>query len=227
MNQTTFDTNRFELSINRLRNRESIEKMNLVVPLIELIGLSKSFAPAIKAGNTAFPVAVIFRIHFRQQCLSLFATDMAAALYNMPLFCEFTQLDAGSRHFRVESDIHRLCSLFEPNNFSTQILVIVNANFIYWTLTNKVRIVFCTTLIAELRSVENISAESDLEMSQTKKVSQYHFVMTAHLGGDFESRLFDIVAGTAANGYSRLAPICYSLETRLNIVLKRAKELAQ
>jgi transposase, IS5 family len=55
------------------------------------------------------------------------------------------------------------------------------------------------TIIAALASTKNKQKGRDPEMHQTKKGSQWHFGMQAHIGVDFASGVVHSLTGTAAN----------------------------
>lgn len=55
------------------------------------------------------------------------------------------------------------------------------------------------TLIAEPSSTKNASGERDPQMKQSKKRSQWHFGMKAHIGLGADSGLVHTVRGTTSN----------------------------
>ena len=63
MKQTTFTFTGFELVTKRIRKREFLDEVKLVVPWTELTGLIQPFAPASKTSRPPFPVATMLRIH--------------------------------------------------------------------------------------------------------------------------------------------------------------------
>jgi IS5 family transposase len=140
----------------------------------------------------------MLRIHFLQQWFNLSDPAMEEALYDVPLFQQFAELDLGSR-LPDESTILRFRHLLEAHHLSQQILATVNASLQAKGLLLKSGTVVDTTLIAAPSSTKNSSGGRDPEMHQTKKGNQWHFGMKAHIGVNADSGLVHTVVGTAAN----------------------------
>lgn len=191
----------YERKTKRTRKREFLDEMNLVVPWGELVSLIAPHAPAagVKGGRPPFAVETMLRIHFLQQWFNLSDPSMEEALYDTPMFREFTGLDMGEDNLPDESTILRFRHLLERNNLSLQMLATVNATLTAKGLLLKQGTVVDATLIAAPSSTKNSSGERDPEMHQTKKGNQWHFGMKAHIGVDADSGLVHSVVGTAAN----------------------------
>lgn len=67
MKHISHATTGFELVTKRMRKREFLDQMNLMVPWTELVALIEPFAPTNKTGRAAFAVNTMLRIHFMQQ----------------------------------------------------------------------------------------------------------------------------------------------------------------
>jgi IS5 family transposase len=199
MKQRSLANTGFELVTKRTRKREFLDEMNLVVPWAELIGLITPHAPAGKTGRPPFAVATMLRIHFMQQWFGLSDPAMEEALHDVPLYREFSGLDAGITRLPDESTILRFRHLLEANDLSLKLLATINATLATKGLMLKTGTVVDATLIAAPSSTKNSSGERDPEMHQTKKGNQWHFGMKAHIGVDAESGLVHTVIGTAAN----------------------------
>ena len=199
MKQRSLANTGFELVTKRTRKREFLDEMNLVVPWAELIGLITPHAPAGKTGRPPFAVATMLRIHFMQQWFGLSDPAMEEALHDVPLYREFSGLDAGITRLPDESTILRFRHLLEANDLSQQLLATINATLATKGLMLKTGTVVDATLIAAPSSTKNSSGERDPEMHQAKKGNQWHFGMKAHIGVDAESGLVHTVIGTAAN----------------------------
>jgi IS5 family transposase len=199
MKQRSLANTGFELVTKRTRKREFLDEMNLVVPWSELIGLITPHAPSGKTGRPPFAVATMLRIHFMQQWFGLSDPAMEEALHDVPLYREFSGLDAGITRLPDESTILRFRHLLEANDLSQQLLATINATLATKGLMLKTGTVVDATLIAAPSSTKNNSGERDPEMHQTKKGNQWHFGMKAHIGVDAESGLVHTVIGTAAN----------------------------
>ena len=199
MKQQSLATTGFELATKRTRKREFLDEINLVVPWTELVGLIQPHAPAGKTGRPPFAVETMLRIHFMQQWFGLSDPAMEEALHDVPLYCQFTQLDPGLSRLPNESTILRFRHLLEAGDLSLQIMAAINATLASKGLMLKTGTVVDATLIAAPSSTKNKDGERDPEMHQTKKGNQWHFGMKAHIGVDADSGLVHSVIGTAAN----------------------------
>ena len=189
----------FELATKRTRKREFLDEMNLIVPWLELVALIQPHAPLGKTGRPAFAVETMLRIHFMQQWFGLSDPAMEEALHDVPLYCQFAQLDPGMTRLPDESTILRFRHLLEMHGLSLAIMSAINATLARKGLLLKMGTVVDATLIAAPSSTKNKKGERDPEMHQTKKGNQWHFGMKAHIGVDAESGLVHSVIGTAAN----------------------------
>ena len=199
MKQQSLAAAGFELATKRTRKREFLDEMNLVVPWVELVALIKPHAPAGKTGRPPFAVETMLRIHFMQQWFGLSDPAMEEALHDVPLYCQFAQLDPGLSRLPDESTILRFRHLLEAGDLSLQIMAAINATLSAKGLMLKTGTVVDATLIAAPSSTKNKDGERDPEMHQAKKGNQWHFGMKAHIGVDSDSGLVHSVIGTAAN----------------------------
>ena len=92
MKQKSVATTRFEIVTKRTRNREFLGEMNLVAPWAELFALITPYAPSSKAGRSLFAISTMLRIHFLQPWSGLSEPAMRKALYDTPLYRQFTSL---------------------------------------------------------------------------------------------------------------------------------------
>jgi len=199
MKQQSLAAAGLELATKRTRKREFLDEMNLVVPWVELVALIKPHAPAGKTGRPPFAVETMLRIHFMQQWFGLSDPAMEEALHDVPLYCQFAQLDPGLSRLPDESTILRFRHLLEAGDLSLQIMAAINATLSAKGLMLKTGTVVDATLIAAPSSTKNKDGERDPEMHQAKKGNQWHFGMKAHIGVDADSGLVHSVIGTAAN----------------------------
>jgi len=134
-----------------------------------------------------------------QQWFGLSDPAMEEALHDVPLYCQFAQLDPGLSRLPDESTILRFRHLLEEHDLSQQIMAAINATLAKKGLMLKTGTVVDATLIAAPSSTKNKDGERDPEMHQTKQGNQWHFGMKAHIGVDADSGLVHSVIGTAAN----------------------------
>ena len=160
MKQITLAASGFALVTKTTRKRVFLGEMNRVVPWSELVGLIAPFAATglgAKGGRPPFAVETMLRIHFMQQWFGLSDPAMEEALHDVPLYCEFAQLDPGATRLPDESTILRFRHLLEAHNLSAQMLTAINATLSARGLLLKVGTVVDATLIAAPSSTKNKS----------------------------------------------------------------------
>ncbi len=199
MRQRSLAETGFERVTKRTRKREFLDEMEQVVPWAELISLIEPHAPKGKTGRPPFPVPTMLRIHFMQQWFGLSDPAMEEALHEVPLYREFSGLDAGMSRLPDETTILRFRHLLEAHALAQPMLATVNSVLTSKGLLLKTGTIVDATLIAAPSSTKNSTGERDPDMHQTKKGNQWHFGMKAHIGVDAESGLVHAVIGTAAN----------------------------
>jgi IS5 family transposase len=186
------------LSTRRTRKAVFLDEMELVVPWCELIALIAAASPVASTGRPPFAHETMLRIHFLQQWFGLSDLAMEEAMFETPLYRDFTGLSSAER-IPDRVSILRFRHLLEEHQLSLQILATVNSTLAAKGLLLKNGTAIDATLIAAPSSTKNSSGERDPEMHQTKKGNQWHFGMKAHIGVDADSGLVHTVVGTAAN----------------------------
>jgi IS5 family transposase len=187
------------LSSKRTRKREFLDEMNRVVPWTALVELISPYYPAGQLGRRPFALETMLRIHFMQQWFGLSDPAMEEALFDVPLYREFAQLDSWTSRLPDESTILRFRHRLEKHKLAAQILVVVNEVLQGKGLLLKAGTVVDATLINAPSSTKNDKGERDPEMHQTQKGQQWYFGMKAHIGVDADSGLVHTVRGTSAN----------------------------
>ena len=117
---------------------------------------------------------------------------MEHALYDKPMFREFTGLDVEEDHLLDESTIPPFRRLLEANDPIWQILAIVNA-----TLSTVADI----NLIAAPSFTKNSRGTRAPEMYRTNKGKPRNRGMKTHIGADANSCLVHSVSTKAANAH--------------------------
>jgi len=186
------------LSTRRTRKAVFLEEMNLAVPWVHSLALIEPHAPKAKTGRPPFELETMLRIHFLQQWFGLSDMAMEEALFDTPLYRDFSGLGSTQR-IPDRVSILRFRHLLEAHQLAPQILATVNAMLADKGLMLKSGTVVDATLIAAPSSTKNSGGQRDPEMHQAKKGNQWHFGMKAHVGVDADSGLVHSVVGTAAN----------------------------
>ncbi|MGF6267131.1 hypothetical protein OKW49_008125 [Paraburkholderia youngii] len=184
-----------------------LDEMAHVVPWKEFVALIAPHAPTKATGRRPFPIEAMLRIHFLQQWFGLSDVAMEEALYDVPLYREFSGLGGMSR-LPDRVSILRFRHLLEQHQLAEQFPKTVNAHLSAKGYLLKEGTAVDATLIAAPSSTKNQSGGRDPEMHQTKKGNTWHFGMKAHIGVDADSGLVHTVVGKAANvsDVTRLAP---------------------
>jgi IS5 family transposase len=164
-----------------------------------LVELISPYYPAGQLGRRPFALETMLRIHFMQQWFGLSDPAMEEALFDVPLYREFAQLDSWTNRLPDESTILRFRHRLEKHKLAAQILAVVNDMLQGKGLLLKAGTVVDATLINAPSSTKNAKGERDPEMHQTQKGQQWYFGMKAHIGVDADSGLVHTVRGTAAN----------------------------
>src|SRR5471030_2619551 len=94
------------LSTKKTRKREFLEQMEKVVPWAVLVQIVAPHYPKSKTGRPPFAVETMLRIHFMQQWFGLSDPAMEEALHDVPLYREFSRLDAGASPLRQGARTH-------------------------------------------------------------------------------------------------------------------------
>ncbi|GAB3626226.1 transposase [Pandoraea terrae] len=128
----------------------------------------------------------MLRIHFMQQWFGLSDVAMEEALYDTPLYREFSGLGGISR-LPDRVSILGFRHLLERHELAEQFLKTVNERLSAKGFMLREGTVVDATLIAAPSSTKNKDGERDPEMHQAKKGNQWHFGMKAHVRP--ESRL--------------------------------------
>ncbi|MEX3960565.1 IS5 family transposase [Trinickia sp. EG282A] len=187
-----------DLTNRRTRKRAFLDEMERVVPWKEFVAVIEPHAPTKSTGRRPFPIEAMLRIHFLQQWFGLSDVAMEEALYDVPLYREFSGLGGMSR-LPDRVSILRFRHLLEQHQLAEQFLATVNAQLSAKGYMLKEGTAVDATLIAAPSSTKNKGGERDPEMHQTKKGNEWHFGMKAHVGVDADSGLVHTVVGTAAN----------------------------
>jgi IS5 family transposase len=188
-----------ELTTKKTRKREFLEEMDRVVPWAQLVALIEAYSPRGKTGRQPFPTQTMLRIHFLQQWFELSDAAMEEALFDVPMYREFTQLPKGLVRLPDESTILRFRHLLEKHGLAAQMFAAVNDTRGAKGLMLKTGSVVDVTLIAAPSSTKNSSGIRDPEMHQTKTGNNGYFGMKAHIAVDADSGLVHHQICTSAN----------------------------
>ncbi len=103
----------------------------------------------------------MLRILFVQQWIGLSDPAAEEALHDLPLYCQFAQIDPGLSRLPDDSTILRFRHLLEEHALSLQIIVAINATLVKKGLMLKTGTVVDATLISAPSSTKNRDGERD------------------------------------------------------------------
>jgi transposase, IS5 family len=110
MNQISLATTGFEFVTKRMRKREFLDEMNLMISWSQLLSLITPHAPAGKTGRPPFATEVMLRIRLLRQFLGHSDPAIEEALHDTPLYREFATRTA---HWAMWSHLQNPCDPHE------------------------------------------------------------------------------------------------------------------
>jgi IS5 family transposase len=169
-----------------------LDRMEQVVPWLELLALVEPHYP--KAGNGRKPagLSIMLRTYFLQQWFGFSDPGMEEAFYESPVLRRFAGVDLGMAAAPDETTILRFRHLLEQHELCGKMLDTVNL----YLDSKGIRISTGTIVDATLI---NATGKRDPEMHQTRKGRQWYFGAKAHIGVDSKEVVVHSVITTAAS----------------------------
>lgn len=175
-----------------------LEEMNNIIPWKQLIDRIEPHYPKAGRGRRPIPLDTMLRIHMLQHFFNYSDPSMEEALYEVPIYCKFTDIDLTVDTVPDETTICKFRHLLERHGLASTFLAEVNAQLEARGLLLRQGSVVDATLIAAPPSTKNKTRSRDPEMSSTRKGNQWYFGMKAHIGVDANSGIVHSIVGTAA-----------------------------
>ena len=199
------------------RKAKFLIEMDALVPWGELCAVVEPHYP--KAGNGRRPIGLerMLRLHFLQLWFNLADEACEEALYEVPVFREFAQIDLGEQRVPDATSLLRFRRLLETHDLSRAMLARVNALLEARGLRVSGGTMVDATIIHAPASTKNATQSRDPEMHQTKKGNQWYFGMKLHIGADTKTGLIHSAETTAANVHDSqvLSELLHGEETRV------------
>ena len=200
MKQMTLAATRgFEKHNRATRKAEFLARMEGLMPWAEFCALIEPHYP--KAGNGRPPVGLerMLRMYCVANWFNLADEACEDALYDVPVFREFCQIDLGRERVPDATTLLHFRHLLEKHDLGAALFAKVGELL----LANGMRLsggtIVDATLIAAPPSTKNQEKSRDPEMHQTKKGNEWHFGMKLHIGTDSQTGLVHSASVTAAN----------------------------
>ncbi len=180
------------------KRQKFLQEMERVVPWALWVAKVAPHYPVAGRGRRPFPLETMLRIHLMQQWFGYSDPAMEEALHDVPMLREFAGLDAGEDAMPDETTILKFRRLLEAHALAQALFDGTAALLAEQGLLLRQGTVVDATLIAAPPSTKNRDRKRDPEMSSTKKGSNYHFGLKAHIGVDADSGLAHTLEVTTA-----------------------------
>ena len=141
----------------------------------------------------------MLRMYIAQHCFGLSDEGIEDALYDSQAIRRLVGIDLGREAAPDATTLLTFRRLLETHQLTESIFSAINAHLAEQGLLLRAGTIVDATIIAAPSSTKNQDGKRDTEMHQTKKGTQWHFGMKAHMGVDTPSGLVHSVIGTAAN----------------------------
>ena len=199
MKQQTLTTNGFEAYRKSTRKAEFLSRMDSLVPWAEFCALIDPYYP--KAGDDRPPVSLerMLRMYFIANWFNLSYAACEDAMYDVPAFREFCQIDLGREGVPVATTLLNFRHLLERHDLGAAMFAKVGELLRSNGLKLSGGTIVDATINAALSSTKNADNARDPEMHQTKKGNQRHFGMKVHSGVDSKTGLAHSATITPAN----------------------------
>jgi IS5 family transposase len=218
MKQLTLAAGRgFEKHGRATRKAEFLERMESLMPWPEFCALIEPHYP--KAGNGRPPIGLerMLRMYCVANWFNLADEACEDALYDVPVFREFCQIDLGRERVPDATTLLNFRHLLEEHKLGEAMFAKVGELLLANGMKLSGGTIVDATLIAAPPSTKNEEKARDPEMHQTKKGNDWHFGMKLHIGADSQTGLVHHASVTAANVHdSQEVPnLLHGDETRL------------
>lgn len=200
MNQRSFASAEYAMKKKRTRREKFLADMERVVPWSRLIAVIEPLYPTSgRVGRQPIGVPRMLRMYCLQQWYGLADEALEDALYDSQALRDFVGIDLSRASVPDATTLLKFRRLLLDNDLTKALFEEINAHLAERGLLMRAGTIVDATIIAAPSSTKNAGNTRDPEMHQTKKGSQWHFGMKAHVGVDAGSGLVHTVVATAAN----------------------------
>ena len=198
--QKSFSDLEYAAKKKRTRRDCFLAEIDNVTPWSKLHKLIEPFYPKVEgAGRPPIGVARMLRMYVAQQCFGLSDQGIKDAIYDTQSIRAFVGIDLGRESAPDATTLLNSRHPLEANGLTRQIFETINGHLAEKGLMMREGTIVDATLIAAPPSTKNKDGKRDPEMHQSKKGTDFHFGMKAHVGVDAASGLVHTVIGTAGN----------------------------
>ena len=183
----------------RTRADVFLEEMSRVVPWADLAGVVKPHYQAAGTGRPLTEVELLLKLFCLQLWYNLSDPGLEDAVHDRLSFQRFLALDPLQQKVPDETTVLHFRHLLEAKGLAAAIFAKVNEGLVARGLLMKTGTIVDATILAAPSSTKNRDGKRDPEMSSTRKNSDWHFGMKAHIGVDAKSGLVHTVKTTTAS----------------------------
>ena len=176
-----------------------LEEMSRVVPWADLAGVVKPHYQAAGTGRPLTEVELLLKLICLQLWYNLSDPGLEDAVHDRLSFQRFLALDPLQQKVPDETTVLHFRHLLEAKGLAAAIFAKVNEGLVARGLLMKTGTIVDATILAAPSSTKNRDGKRDPEMSSTRKNSDWHFGMKAHIGVDAKSGLVHTVKTTTAS----------------------------
>ena len=181
------------------RRDQFLNQMEQQVPWKEWIALIEPVYPKGERGRPPIGCEKMLRLYLLQSWYNLSDEGMEDAVYDSQSLRKFSRIDLAHESVPDATTLLKFRHLLEAHQLPKKLFEELNLRL------NRQGILMCegtivdATIIKAPSSTKNERQERDPEMHQTKKGSEWHFGMKAHIGVDAASGLVHTLVTTAAH----------------------------
>jgi IS5 family transposase len=175
-----------------------LDEMNRVVPWAELVEIVRPHWGGAGTGRKPTEIALLLRLHCLQLWYNLSDPAVEDAVHDRLSFQRFLRLDPLTQKVPDETTVLHFRHLLEQHQLTEEIFARVRTQLEERGLLVKSGTIVDATILAAPASTKNASGQRDPDMSSTRKGTDWHFGMKAHIGVDAKSGLVHSVRTTTA-----------------------------
>jgi IS5 family transposase len=197
--QKTFTDFEYENRKKATRREVFLKKMNDIIPWEDWTALIEPFYPSGKRGRPTRGIETMLRMYFLQIWFNMSDEMVEDSIYDSYAMRSFVGIDFNEKQAPDATTLLRFRHLLEKHDLAKKL---------FDDLTQKLEAHGCmmhggtivdATIIKAPSSTKNAEGKRDPEMSSTKKGTDWHFGMKAHIGVDAGSGYVHTVRATSAN----------------------------
>jgi len=216
MKQTTFASAAWDKKGKVTRRERFLAEMDAVIPWKHLNRLIEPHYPKAGQGTQPMPQERMLRIYFMQQWFNLSDPAMEDSLYDSESMRRFAGIELSEDAIPDETTILRFRHLLEKHYLTQAIFSQIRTLLEQKRLLLKSGTIVDATIIEAPPSTKNEEQARDPDMHQTKKGSEWHVGMKAHVVTDKRGIVHSLTT-TAANvsDFSQLPKLLHGREREL------------